>query len=212
MGQHIPELQASLRHDVGKAYEGRFSIGSRLISDMCTRAILIRARPRGSWRSSLYEYAALNDWLPAADPGEVNPQQARTWLVRRYLSAFGPVRFADIQWWTGFTKSETQVALQSLEPDIVTVTVEGLDTDYLMLSGDAQKLSNFSQPVTPFVSFLPGLDPYIMGYRDRRRYLAAKHETHILARAGNTADRLGQWLDHGRLGTTTRRQRSLPPL
>ena len=60
----VPELQAKVRHDVGKPYEGAFSVGSRLVPAMCDLGLLIRARPRGTWRSNLYEYAALADWLP----------------------------------------------------------------------------------------------------------------------------------------------------
>lgn len=32
-----------------------------------------RARPRGTWRSNLYEYAALSDWLPDVDLASVTP-------------------------------------------------------------------------------------------------------------------------------------------
>jgi hypothetical protein len=187
ISQAVPELRATMQHDVGKTYEGSFSIGSRLLSEMCAQATLIRARPRGSWRSNLYEYAALADWLPSADPGPLDPQQARTWLVRRYLSAFGPVLFEDILWWTGFTKRDIQVALEALEGEIIKVRIEGMDGTYLMLAEDALQLTNFSRPQTPTVNFLPGLDPLIMGYRDRRRFLAARYEVHILGRAGNTA-------------------------
>ena len=56
MGNKVPELRAKIRHDVGKPYEGEFSIGSRLVGGMCARGLLVRARPRGTWRSSLYEY------------------------------------------------------------------------------------------------------------------------------------------------------------
>ena len=35
------------------------------------------------------------------------------------------------------------------------------------------------------VFFLPGLDPYIMGYQDRRRFLAEEHNPRVFDRAGN---------------------------
>jgi uncharacterized protein YcaQ len=186
ISQELPELQATLQHDVGKAYEGRFSIGSRLLSEMCARGTLIRARPRGSWRSNLYEYAALGDWLPGAHLAQVKPQPARTWLVRQYLSAFGPALVEDVLWWTGFTKSQLRTALNALEPEIARIAVEGMGDGYLMLAEDAWRLGGFSRPNTPYVFFLPGLDPLIMGYLDRRRYLAGEHEIHVVARAGNT--------------------------
>lgn len=186
ISEQVPELQATMQHDVGKAYEGQFSIGSRLIAEMCARGALIRARPRGSWRSNLYEYAALGDWLPGADPEGTDPEAARTWLVGQYLAAFGPVLVEDILWWTGFPKGNIQTALKALETETVPVMVEGLGEGYVMLAEDARRLDRFSRPQDPYVSFLPGLDPLIMGYRDRRRYLAAGHEAHVVARAGNT--------------------------
>ncbi len=185
ISQHVPELQATILHDEGKAYEGQFSIGSRLISEMCTQALLIRARPRGTWRSNLNEYAPLRDWLPGPGLQPGGPQEARAWLVRRYLSAFGPARYEDVQWWTGFTKTDTEAALETLEPELVQVAIDGLEDGHLMLADDARQLSSFPPTDGPAVFFLPGLDPYIMGYRDRRRYLATEHEVHVLTRDGN---------------------------
>jgi len=185
ISQAVPELKAKIRHDVGKSYEGEFSIGSRLMPSMCALGLLIRARPRGSWRSNLYEYAALFDWLLYVDLESINPQEARTWLVQRYLAAFGPATPDDIQWWTGFSKGETEEALGALKPAAVEVTIEGLGDGYLMLADDAQRLRDFAQPDVPYIFLLPGLDPYIMGYRDRRRFLAAEHRAKVFDRAGN---------------------------
>jgi hypothetical protein len=182
----VPELKTKIRHSVGKAYEGAFSVGSYLVPNiMGAQGLLIRARPRGTWRSNLYEYAALSDWLPDVDLDSVAPRDARVWLVRRYLAAFGPAIFDDVQWWTGFTKGETEEALQGLKKAVVKVDVEDLGDEYLMLSDDAQRLRSFTPPEAPYVFFLPSLDPYIMGYRDRRRFVAAEHHAQVLDRAGN---------------------------
>jgi len=185
ISQAVPELKAKIRHDVGKPYEGEFSLGSRLMLTMSVLGLLVRARPRGTWRSNLYEYAALSDWLPDVDLESVTPQEARAWLVQRYLSAFGPATLDDVQWWTGFSKGETEEALRALKPAAAAVAVEGLGDAYLMLAEDAQRLRDFAQPDTPYVFLLPGLDPYIMGYRDRGRFLAAGHRAKVFDRAGN---------------------------
>jgi hypothetical protein len=185
ISQAVPELEAKIRHSVGKPYEGEFSVGSRLIPSMCVQGLLIRARPRGSWRSNLYEYAALSEWLPDVDLDPVAPEEARTWLVRRYLSAFGPATFEDIRWWTGFTKGETEQALLPLKHEVVEVVIEGLGEAYLMMAEDAQRLDGNAPADTPYISFLPALDPYIMGYPDRRRFLAPEHNAKVFDRAGN---------------------------
>jgi hypothetical protein len=193
ISQAVPELKTKIRHGVGKSYEGQFSIGSRLMLTMSVLGLLVRARPRGTWRSNLYEYAALSDWLPDVRLESVTPQEAQAWLVQRYLAAFGPATFDDLQWWTGFSKGETEEALGALKPAVEEVAIEGLGDGYLMLAEDARRLRDFAQPdvpstssgQAPYVFFLPGLDPYIMGYRDRRRFLAAEHRAKVFDRAGN---------------------------
>lgn len=185
ISQAVPELKAKIRHDVGKPYEGGFSIGSRIMLTMSVLGLLVRARPRGTWRSNLYEYAALSDWLPGVDLESVTSQGARAWLVRRYLAAFGPATLDDVQWWTGFSKGETEEALEALKPAVVEVVIESLGDGYLMLADDAQRLRDFAQPDVSYVFLLPGLDPYIMGYHNRRRFLAPEHRAKVFDRAGN---------------------------
>jgi hypothetical protein len=185
IGRKVPEFAAKIHHDAGKAYEGEFSIGSRLVGDMCMRGLLVRTRPRGTWRSSLYEYAALSDWLPGVDLESVTQGEARAWLVHRYLAAFGPVTPDDVQWWTGLTKGETQQALDAIASKVAEVAIEGLGDEHLMLADDAERLHDFMLPRAPYVFLLPSLDPYIMGYSDRRRFLASEHRKKVFDRAGN---------------------------
>ena len=190
ISQAVPALQSKIRYSAGKAYEGEFSLGSRLVPGMCALGLLVRTRPRGSppaWRSNLYEYAALADWLPDVDLDSVTPLQAQAWLVQRYLSAFGPATADDIQWWTGFSKSETIKALSALESSVVTVALAGLGDEHLMLADDARRLRHFAPPRVPYVFLLPALDPYIMGYQDRSRSLRVTPENRdkIFDRAGN---------------------------
>ena len=188
IGRAVPELGSKIRHSVGKAYEGEFSLGSRLVPGMCALGLLVRTRPRGSpfaWRSNLYEYAALADWLPDVDLDSVTSLQAQAWLVQRYLSAFGPATVNDIQWWTGLSKRETHKALSALGSSLVTFAIEGLDDEHLMLTDDTRRLRRFASPEEPYVFLLPALDPYIMGYQDRRRFLESEHHSKVFDRAGN---------------------------
>ena len=186
INQALPELKTRIRHSEGKAYEGSFSIGAYVVPNiMGAQGLLIRARPRGTWRSTLYEYAALSDWLPDVDLESVTPQHARAWLVARYLSAFGPATLDDVRWWTGFSKGETKAALDDVNQALVQVAIEGLGDGYLILAEDAQQLRDWAPPDRPHVFLLPTLDPYVMGYRDRRRFLAPEHRAKIFDRAGN---------------------------
>ena len=193
MGDKVPELRAKIRHDVGKPYEGEFSIGSRLVGGMCARGLRVRAKPRGTWRSNLYEYALPSDWLPGVDLESVAQEKARVWLVRRYLEAFGPATLDDVQWWTGLTKGETQETLEAVASEVAEAAIEGLDDAHLMLADDVERLRDFAAPGTPHVFLLPSLDPYIMGYSDRRRFLAPEHRKKVFDRAGNAVPTV--WVD-----------------
>lgn len=185
LAHSVPELQAKVRHSIGKPYEGEFSLGSRLVPAMCDLGLLVRALPRGTWRSSLYEYAVLSTWLPDVNLGATSPSAARSWLVRRYLSAFGPAAFDDIQWWTGFSKGDTRRALRTVQPELVEVKIAGLESNHYMLADDACRLEQFAPPDPPASFLLPGLDPYIMGYRLRDRFLTGAHRHQVFDRAGN---------------------------
>ncbi len=185
IGQAVPELEAKVRYAVDRPYGGEFSIGSRLVPSMCALGLLVRARPRGTWRSNLYEYAPLSAWLPGVDLEAVVPQEAQVWLVCRYLSTFGPATRDDVQWWTGFSKRDTGEALRVLGPEVVEVAIEGWGDGYLMLADDVQRLHEFVPLDAPCTFFLPGLDSFIMAYKDRRRFLAPEHRAKVFDRAGN---------------------------
>jgi hypothetical protein len=193
IGRKVPEFAAKIHHDAGKAYEGTFSIGSRLVGDMCARGLLVRTRPRGTWRSSLYEYAALSNWLPDVDLESVTQGEARAWLARRYLAAFGPATPDDVRWWTGLAKGEAQEALETITSEITEVAVEGLGDGYLMLADDADRMRDSTLPGAACVFLIPSLDPYIMGYGDRRRFLADEHRKKVFDRAGNAVPTV--WVD-----------------
>jgi hypothetical protein len=54
-----------------------------------------------------------------------------------------------------------------------------------MFARDAEQLAAFVTRDVPSATLLPSLDPYIMGYRDRRRFLAEAHQPLLFDRAGN---------------------------
>ena len=183
--QAVPELASKIRHDIGKPYEGEFSIGSRLMNSISAQGIIIRARPRGTWRSNLHEYATLGDWLPDVDLAAVTPEAARAAVVHRYLSAFGPTTLEDIQWWTGFGKRDMMKALEPSTPDLTEVSIEGLEDSFLMFRDETQRVAAFEPPDHPYAFFLPSLDPYIMGFHARDRFLGNEHCSKVFDRAGN---------------------------
>jgi hypothetical protein len=185
LSESVPELKAQVDYAPGKPYGGKYGVGTRLISGLCVRGLLVRARPRGSWRSSLYEYALLSEWLPDVDLRATTAPAARAQLLRWYLAAFGPATFEDIVWWSGFSKTETRKALAALRSELAEIEVQALGSDFLMLNEDRQELLNSEPSADPCVSLLPALDPYVMGYQERLRFLEGEHRDQVFDRSGN---------------------------
>jgi hypothetical protein len=185
LAESVPELKAQVDYAPGKPYGGKYGVGTRLMSGLCVRGLLVRARPRGSWRSTLYEYALLREWLPGVDLGVPTPEQARARLLRWYLAAFGPATFEDMAWWSGWSKTETRKALSALRSEVTEMEVEALGSGFWMLSEDRQGMLNSAPAADSCVSLLPALDPYVMGYKDRRRFLDEEHRDQVFDRSGN---------------------------
>jgi len=191
--ERIPELGARFHYASGKTYAGTFSVGSQIVPWLCTQGSVVRARPRGSRRSTLYEYASLADWLPGTDLHASDTLQARTQLVRCYLAAFGPASLDDIAWWSGLAKRDVRRALDALGNEIVEVTIELLGEGFWMLSSESDALRDTADAANGVVCLLPSLDPYVMGYRDRRRFLAPERHGQVFDRAGNAFATV--WID-----------------
>ncbi len=145
---------------------------------------LVRGRPRGSWRSNLHEYATFEAWFPDVDLHSVTPDEARSRLAAHYLAAFGPATEGDMVWWSGLGKSEIRDSLDALGEKVTVVQIEGLENEHFILSSDLHQLER-GQTATRSVFLLPGLDPYVMGHKDRRRFLSEERYHQVFDRAGN---------------------------
>jgi hypothetical protein len=145
---------------------------------------LVRGQPRGTWRSNLHEYSTFEVWYPDVDLQSLTPEQARVELVGYYLSRLGPASEDDIAWWAGLSRSDVRAALGSLGDEVETVQIEGLGSEYLLLSRDLDTLRRVA-PEERETFLLPTLDPYVMGYKDRTRFLDPTQANKVFDRAGN---------------------------
>jgi hypothetical protein len=74
---------------------------------------LVRVPPSGTWEHRRADlYASAEDWV---GPTNADAEAGRELLVRRYLSAFGPARAADIQGWAALGLPRIQAVLERLE-------------------------------------------------------------------------------------------------
>ncbi len=63
-----------------------------------------------------------------------------------------------------------------------------LSAEYVMLRQDLAKLGGTVMDGPPVVTLLPALDPYLMAYRDRPRYLTEAFYNHVYDGTGNAAE------------------------
>lgn len=184
LARAIPALKSPIPYTVGR-YVGSFTIASRLVPAMCTSGLLVRARVRGTWRSSQCEYDLLARWLPGTDLNSTQPRQAVAWLVRRYLRQFGPVTVRDAAWWTGLPARDIAGALSDLGGEVAAVSLQDQTEPHMILASDLPALLALPGEPPAAAWLLPSLDPLIMGYAGRSRFLSPEDVAKVFDRAGN---------------------------
>ena len=170
----VPELGTKLRFGEGKTWGGTMGVSTRVLFLLATEGRIVRARPLGSWMSGQYRWAPTETWLGARLPA-IEHAEACADLLGRYLRAFGPATITDVRWWTGWTvrlATRTLEALGAVEVTLDVGTGYALPDDLETVGGD------------PWVALLPGLDPTVMGWKERGWYLG-EHASALFDRNGN---------------------------
>jgi hypothetical protein len=181
IGQRADALRQRLHLSPGKAYAAVQSAHTRVLYILGFAGRMLRGQP-SRWINGAYQYVDAEFWLPGG-LGDLDPQQASAELAGRWLRRFGPATTTDVQWWMGWTMSRTKQALA----DCRAVEVE-LDSGSGWLAKDDPPFD----PAEPWVAVLPGLDPTIMGWKQRDWYLPDTSRE-VFDRAGNGGPSL--WVD-----------------
>jgi uncharacterized protein YcaQ len=173
----------TIKADLGTLAEG-LDI-SALLYLMCDQGLLIRGRPAQGWRDKTHRYAPFCAYFPDIDLHRHSEAEAIVLLAKQYLTAFGPATEADLVWWMGLGKTKARRAVEALEEEVIRVSFPGLPPASIMLRSDHMLLERQEFAPASVVNLLPPLDPYLMGYKERARYLSPGHAYHIFDRAGN---------------------------
>jgi hypothetical protein len=113
-------------------------------------------------------FVRADEWLGGWP--QVDGDQARREVLRRYLHAFGPARPADFSTWSGFQLATARQLFA--EAELEELSVEG--TRAFVLPGD----TTFRAP-RPSVRLLPRYDAYVIGSRPRRPILPPAVEQRV---------------------------------
>lgn len=181
IGQRAATLRQRLQLAPGKAYAAVQSAHTRVLYILGFDGKMLRGQP-SRWVNGAYRYVDAESWLPGG-LGDLDPRQAAAELAGRWLQRFGPATTVDLQWWMGWTVARTKQALA----DCGAVGAE-LDDGPGWLAADDPPID----PVEQWVAVLPGLDPTIMGWKQRDWYLPST-SVEVFDSAGNGGPSL--WVD-----------------
>jgi hypothetical protein len=146
--------------------------------------------PPESWQVEATYYAPLSTWWPDLDlTPDLTEAEAQQRLVRAYLSAYGPVTEADISFWSGLGKSETQRAVSALSGETTLAMVEGIPGAMLLLKTQADALGSTHPPATPVINLLPANDPFIRAHKASRGRLFATPDPRLQRQVFSNTDR-----------------------
>lgn len=158
---------------------------SAIVNLMCDQGLLIRGEPRSGWKSNIHTYYSFDEYFPDLDLDEMGESSARKRMVAQYIKSYGPVSVKDISWWTGFPRAEVKQLLDDMGQELTTVRISDFEGPFIILTSDKGRMNSVKSMTKPQVSLLPALDPYIMGYKDRGRFLDEKIYDFIYDRSGN---------------------------
>jgi len=199
LGQRVPALARPLRLPSARQEDPSQAAHTRVMLNLGFAGDVLRVQPTGSWVNGAYRYALADQWL-AGGLGDQPTEEAAVALTSHYLRRFGPATAADLQWWTGWTKTSTTRALAGA--GAVPVEVDG-GRGWLAADDEG------TPEREPWVAAVPGLDPTTMGWKERDWYLPAG-AADAFDRNGNAGPTLwvdgrvvGAWAQHrdGRLLT-----------
>lgn len=195
LSSKIPALKTQIPyHNKKGELIGKTGVATASLVQLALESRTIRAKPVGSWISSQYRWARMEDWLGGPIP-PVDREEAAAAMVDRYLRQFGPATTTDIKWWTGWTATRTKQALA----DVGAIEVTLDDGIGWVLEGDIDE-----PPLDgPSVALLPSLDPTTMGWKEREWYLG-DHYPVLFDRNGNAGPTV--WIDGAVVGGWAQRK------
>ena len=112
-------------------------------------------------------------------------REAAMHVVRQYLRSFGPAAEDDLAWWTGLGDMSTHIALQHMRGEVIRIQITDRAGDYLMLRAEAEASRQAPPLPLSVVNLLPSHDPYLLGYRNRARYVEARYGDRAFDQTGN---------------------------
>lgn len=198
IGKLDPDLTFKLTVGSGK-HAAKVGAHTRIGNLAAFEGILLRTRPSASWISSEFAWERTERWS-SIDFGMPDVRSGAAGLLGAWLEQFGPGTERDLKWWTGWTSAAVRTALADIKA--VQVRLEGDETGWIgpadPFLAESESDTNRRTDTEPWIALLPGLDPTVMGWKDRRWYLDRDIEARVFDRNGNAGPTV--WADGNVVG------------
>ncbi len=120
----------------------------------------------GPVQGKQHTFVLLDEWVPESK--QLTHEESLAEIARRYFTAHGPATLADFVWWTGLYTADARTALEMVQEQLTSVTMD--DQTYWLLPNTPPLTDDSTN-----VQLLPGFDEYLLGYTDRTAALAPEH-------------------------------------
>lgn len=160
--------EADIATDGGRGYH--------LLSYLAMTGVLCQGPTDGKEQ----RFVLLEEWI--RDPRSLDRADGVRELLRRYITARGPVPLDDFCWWSKIGKVEARAALADLADDLAAaVDVDGREH---WMTPDLPDRYAARRRATAAPLLLPGFDEVVLGYGDRAAVLS-KAEEALVVPGGN---------------------------
>jgi uncharacterized protein YcaQ len=121
----------------------------------------------------------VDQWLPKFD--KVPEPEARKFILRRYLSAYGPATLRDFAKWAGISAVEAKAAGEGLKDEMMEVSADGKTA--LILKGDFDQIRN-SKIEDHHVRLLPNFDAYLLAHTEKDHLVSSQFYKRVYRNQG----------------------------
>ena len=142
---------------------------------------LVHTPPSGTWKYfGKNPYLAARQWL--GEMPEPTVEEAVTYVVRRYLAAYGPATRADVLQWSGLpVVSYVDTALERLGDEVMAFREEGGKKTLYDLRDAPRPPAETAAPVR----FLAKWDNVLLAADERRRVLPEEYRRIVIRKNGD---------------------------
>jgi uncharacterized protein YcaQ len=179
----VPRLKGLLRGNTDA--EKKRLVGWALRA-LTYQGVACHDRPTGPWyHFKDNRFALVGDWLDPDRLEGIDEAEARSRLLIKYLTGYGPATIQDFAYWAGLKMPMAREIFGSTADRLGEIRVRGSKTVYWV---PKQRLDAVPRRGTHNVAaLLPEFDPLIMGHKDKSRILDERYRPDVFLRLADVA-------------------------